>query len=345
MLQLPPSFCRYLCGLAVTVRFLSGLFGSSKLFLKLVILRPRTSSAGIRGSVQQGVILPDLRKLPVPNFSDRLVDKVEAAVFKARYAAQQAVTLYPEAEVELLDRLGWAQLAKQPRELSYNADFSALVTAGRSDAEFYQPHCRRLRDRIQQAGGKMISEFCPQPRRGVQPEFAEHGTVLALDSKSVRPHGVEPGVERITQAFYDSDSAANGRVRPGDVLLNSTGRGTIGRAAWYQLVVPALCDNHVAILRPDPKVCHPGYLALFLNSPAGLTQSEQFQTGSSGQLEIYPQHIQRFLIYLPRTKAGAIDLTWQEKLAAKVETATHARDNAKTKLGEAKRLLEEALTN
>jgi type I restriction enzyme M protein len=234
-------------------------------------------------------------------------------------------------------------LAKHSRELSYTANFSAFAAVGRSDAEFFQPHCLRLRERIREAGGKMIGEYCPEPSRGVQPEFAESGTVLALDSKSIRPHGVEPSSERVTQAFYDSDFATKGRVRKGDVLLNSTGRGTLGRAGCYQLDAPAVCDNHVAILRPDPKVCHPRYLALFLNSPAGLTQSEQYQTGSSGQLEIYPQHIRQFLILLPRTKAGGIDLAWQEKLATKVETATHAREKAKSKLAEAKRLVEAAI--
>ncbi len=328
---------------------------------KLAILRPRavnsaclaiylTSEIGqrliqrrMRGSVQQGIILPDLRKFPVPTFSERLVTEVERVVGAAHRAAQQAVALYPEAEAELLDRLGWAGVAEQPRELSYSAEFSAMKAAGRSDAEFFQPHCLRLRERIRKAGDKRIGEFCPEPSRGVQPEFSASGTVLTLDSKSIRPHGVEPSGERVTQAFYDSEFAAKGRVCKGDVLLNSTGRGTLGRAGCYQLDAPAVCDNHVAILRPDPKVCHLRYLALFLNSPAGLTQSEQFQTGSSGQLEIYPQHIQQFLIYLPRTKAGGIDLAWQEKLAVKVETATRAREEAKTKLAEAKRLVEEAI--
>jgi hypothetical protein len=48
---------------------------------------------------------------------------------------------------------------------------------------------------------------------------------------------------------------------------------------------------------------------------------------------------------VPRNKSGEIDLAWQEKLAAKVEASTHARDQAKTKLAEAKKLVEDALAN
>ncbi|MEO7911665.1 MAG: hypothetical protein ABIV47_18630 [Roseiflexaceae bacterium] len=38
----------------------------------------------------------------------------------------------------------------------------------------------------------------------------------------------------------------------------------------------------------------PEYASLFLNSPIGLAQSERFQTGSSGQLHLYPQHVLAF---------------------------------------------------
>lgn len=60
-------------------------------------------------------------------------------------------------------------------------------------------------------------------------------------------------------------------------------------------------------------------------------------------MEIYPEHIQQFLIYLPRQKNGAVDLAWQKRLAAKVEAATAAKAAARAKLEEAKRLVESAL--
>jgi type I restriction enzyme S subunit len=132
-------------------------------------------------------------------------------------------------------------------------------------------------------------------------------------------------------------------VRPRPVLLNSTGRGTLGRVAYYQLSEPAVCDNHVTILRPNTKICDPCYLALFLNSPAGVSQSERFQTGSSGQLEIYPKHIQQFAVFLKRTKSGKIDMDWQWKLADKVKLAIQAREEASKLISAATALVEQAL--
>jgi hypothetical protein len=87
----------------------------------------------------------------------------------------------------------------------------------------------------------------------------------------------------------------------------------------------------------------PPYLSLFLNSPAGLAQSEQFQTGSSGQLEIYPEHIQEFLIYIPCDSNGVIDMTWQKQLVDQIQVAASARDEARERLDKAKRMVEDAL--
>jgi hypothetical protein len=51
------------------------------------------------------------------------------------------------------------------------------------------------------------------------------------------------------------------------------------------------------------------------------------------------------LVYVPRNKSGEIDRAWQEKLAAKVEASTRAREQAQAKLADAKKLVEDTLVN
>lgn len=297
----------------------------------------------IYGSGQPHIGPKYLEQARVPRLGK--IEEQASELVRAAYSdLKTADKLYPEAEVELLDRMGWEELRRQPVELSYVRGFADLTTATRTDAEFFQPQYKRLYHQLKKCGARSVGAFCTKPSRGIQPILVERGGVVVVDSKAVRPLGVEPTpTERTTHAFYAEPKNAKGRVRRGDVLLNSTGRGTLGRAACYQLDVPALCDNHVAILRPDPKVCHPNYLALFLNSSAGLAQSEQFQTGSSGQIEIYPEHIRQFLIFLPCQKNGTVDLAWQEALGAKVKAAGEAKAVAGAKLEEAKRLVERAI--
>lgn len=285
-----------------------------------------------------------LLSIPIPPPVEKIIVKLNELTEDAVLAFEKASYSYPEAEVELLDRIGWEALCKQPAELFYTRNIDEVFKTERADAEFFQPRFTRLRSQLKKRGAQMIGDVCTKISRGVQPELFPDGEVVVVDSKSVRPVGVDSAsAERTSRAFHDQPQNAKGRVRYGDVLLNSTGRGTLGRATCYTLKEPGLCDNHVAILRPDTKVCHPLYLSLFLNSSAGFAQSEQFETGSSGQIEIYPDHIAQFLIFLPKQSNGKIDMAWQERLAAKVEAAATAKAIARAKLAEAIAFVEAAV--
>jgi hypothetical protein len=327
---------------------------------KLAILRPHGISGALltayllsptgqalllrrnRGSVQQGVVLPDIRSFPVPNFSEALALKVEKVMADASTEKRRADSLYPEAEAEILERIGWDELQRTETELSYTCKFSALTSASRSDAEFFQPRCERLRARLAKQGdslGNLVTRF----DKGTQPdEYINSGEIMVVKSKQVTGRGLTlESCERTTANVWNDASA---RLSAGDLVINSTGRGTLGRAA----VIPehsgkAVAAVDVVIARLQTALIHPEYAALFLNSPAGIAQSDQFQTGSSGQLHLYPQHFGQFLIYLPRQKNGDVDLAWQKRLAAKVEAATAAKVAARAKLEEAKQLVETAL--
>lgn len=104
---------------------------------------------------------------------------------------------------------------------------------------------------------------------------------------------------------------------------------------------PGIANNHVSIIRPEKKICNPLYLALFLNSKAGLMQTDQRASGSA-QREIYPQDIVKYDVFIPEKK-NKPDLEWQEKLADKIIQAYEAKNQAKQKLQEAKELVEDEI--
>jgi type I restriction enzyme M protein len=84
--------------------------------------------------------------------------------------------------------------------------------------------------------------------------------------------------------------------------MNSTGVGTIGRVNCVLHDEKSVVDNHVTIIRVKPGVIDPVYLAVFLNSRLGRLQTYKWQSGSSGQLEIYPDEIQKFWVVVPDPK-------------------------------------------
>lgn len=159
------------------------------------------------------------------------------------------------------------------------------------------------------------------PYRGVQPKYADdeddanslsyeglvtqsgevegdddgRANVCALKSNCVRWGFVDFGSARsVTREFYQRVHK-RAAVKKHDVLINSTGDGTIGRVAVYDRNHPAVVDGHITIVRfKKPEVAW--YAAAYLLSPEGQNQIYRYINGSSGQVEIYPQDIGRLWI-------------------------------------------------
>lgn len=175
--------------------------------------------------------------------------------------------------------------------VAYAASLSEIESSRRFDSEHYFPSFRAFRDGL--PGGIQLSplshhiSFC---KRGMQPSYSKTGLPV-INSKHVQPNKVMLDANRRARPNKD----ATLQVRSGDTLLNGTGRGTIGRAAPYLEEDQAVADNHVTIMRS--KSLDPAYLSLYLNSQAGQMQVEMHQRGSSGQLELYPLDIRKFLVW------------------------------------------------
>lgn len=137
--------------------------------------------------------------------------------------------------------------------------------------------------------------------------------VCALKSIAVRWGYVDLSTARsVSRAFYEKRKAKSGVVA-GDLLINSTGDGTIGRVAVYNEKFPAVVDGHITIVRlKNPKLAW--YIAAYLLSKEGQRQIYRYINGSSGQVEIYPMDIARLWIPLGNTQAVS-------KIGAKLKAA------------------------
>jgi hypothetical protein len=83
----------------------------------------------------------------------------------------------------------------------------------------------------------------------------------------------------VTSAVFERLGKAE--IRKGDLLLASTGEGTLGKAVVYDREGPALADRHITILRLDDQIL-PEYAAWFLRSEYGQSQINRFFTGATG---------------------------------------------------------------
>ena len=89
-------------------------------------------------------------------------------------------------------------------------------------------------------------------------------------------------------------------VRPGDLLLNITGDGiTFSRCCVTpEDVLPACVNQHVSIVRVNPKLAEPGYVLGFLTHPVVKSYIESFNAGGSRRA-ITKGHIESFCLPLP----------------------------------------------
>jgi type I restriction enzyme, S subunit len=103
---------------------------------------------------------------------------------------------------------------------------------------------------------------------------------------------------------YITDEQADGLrgvvLQPGDILLNITGDGiTFGRACMVPPdVLPACVNQHVSIVRIDPRRADAGYVLAFLTHPGVKPYIESFNAGGSRRA-VTKGHIESFRIPLP----------------------------------------------
>ncbi|RVT54477.1 restriction endonuclease subunit S [Rubrivivax albus] len=283
-----------------------------------------------RGAVQKGLNLDDLRTLTFYVAGSDLQRRIATTHTLAGQAKVGSKVALEAAESSLLKALG-LQHWKAPEPLSYVRNSSEAFASGRLDAQHFQPRFRALTDFIDASGqGGRLADWLSENQRGKQPEYAEDGLPV-INSKHVLRGEVCLNDENRKASFGEDDLM----IRHGDVLMNGTGVGTIGRSAPYLHTKNAIPDNHVTVLRPK-KGLDAVYLSVFLNSMAGQWQVEQRLRGSSGQIELYPNDIGKFRIWIAPVAV-------QDEIRESVETSHRLRLQAAELLEAAKRAVEIAI--
>ena len=260
------------------VTFMNTRHGSAQLV--------RFASGGVQGHVNLRI----LEQFRIPVFGSDEQGLVAKYVHDAYQTRRNSAEAYNAATHLLETKLGLDNLTFQ-KPVGYTTCLSAIEESRRFDSEHYFPAFQAFKtglpDGVSLSPLSNYLEFC---QRGKQPIYSTKGLPV-INSKHVQPNRVICDGNRLAHASPD----ANLQIRFGDTLLNGTGRGTIGRAAPYLNKAMAVADNHVTVLRSTK--LDPAYLALYLNSRAGLMQVEMHQRGSSGQLELYPFDIRKFLVW------------------------------------------------
>lgn len=131
---------------------------------------------------------------------------------------------------------------------------------------------------------KSIESLCSLISRGTAPVYVEHGDVLAIGQRCVTSAEFVPDFARAHSHRAMRNVLQPG---PGDVLLNSTGTGTIGRSVVFNSPGVFIVDGHVTVLRPIHELTDGRWLNSVIRTPAFQRHLERFCfAGSTNQLEL-----------------------------------------------------------
>ncbi len=138
--------------------------------------------------------------------------------------------------------------------------------------------------------------------RGDAPTYVDESDVLAINQACVSPRGVAIAKAK----FHDPDDTARigSWLQPGDVLVNSTGTGTLGRVGFVSEGLPERCfaDGHVTIIRDERGRFVPRFLFYVLS-----IQQEQLTVecaeGATNQIELSRHRLGNKIIEWPAIEA------------------------------------------
>lgn len=162
-----------------------------------------------------------------------------------------------------------------------------------------------------------LSDASSYIQRGKGPKYAESGSVRVISQKCIQNTGFDVSVARyITESSLDSYQSER-FLRDSDILWNSTGTGTVGRANVIRDVEDdsLVADSHVTVIRLlniDSQ-----FMWSFISAPIVQTRIEpnhenSLVSGSTKQVELNTSSVQSLLVPIA-------PLMEQRRIVAKVD--------------------------
>ena len=143
---------------------------------------------------------------------------------------------------------------------------------------------------------KTLGEVTSYIAKGIPPVYVEEktkDTVCVLNQKCNRNFRISFADSRLHNNAVKR-VPVDKMLKPGDVLINSTGAGTAGRVAQIGIIdAPTTIDGHMIVMRPTEEI-DPLYYGYAIK--AYQSTIESFAEGSTGQTEINKTRLQNEIL-------------------------------------------------
>lgn len=203
----------------------------------------------------------------------------------------------------------------------------------RIDYKFWDISTREKIEKMKSVKGwKTIKDInLVQTQRGSSPAASEYvskeeGHALVIKAGSnISKQGIlitdgDYVEEPIYRVYLEKNKLV---VLDGDILLASTGDGTLGKCCVYRNYnekmesKPAIPDGHVTVIRVNQEEIHPEFLCDYLRKGFGSEQVYRLFTGATGLIELQPDDVNA--IFIPKFPS----LDRQKELSSNLRAVEH----------------------
>jgi len=134
-----------------------------------------------------------------------------------------------------------------------------------------------------------ISDVTKYLSRGKQPKYVSYSSLPVINQRAIRWNGIQNEHLKYVDPMQFDLWEPERFIQAGDILWNSTGTGTLGRAylvTEQDLKPPKVVDSHVTILRPNQTAIDPRFLFFWIQSSEVQENIASLATGATNQIEL-----------------------------------------------------------
>ena len=164
---------------------------------------------------------------------------------------------------------------------------------------------------------KKLKYFADYITRGNSPDYAENSNIKVINQACVYPDGLR--FENVKYQKEGDISDWKGVLQPGDVLVNSTGTGTLGRIGLFNNYKEKyLADGHVTIIRDSKSSFNSPFLAYMLSTRQDWITAEASE-GATNQIELQRDEFRSLKLPFPPLSEQATIVEYIERETQLIE--------------------------
>lgn len=160
--------------------------------------------------------------------------------------------------------------------------------------------------------------------RGCSPKYSVDGEIPVVKTAHVTNGEVLVSDEEFV-SYREFEINEKAQVQSGDLLIASTGKGSIGKVALVREDICLFADSHISIIRMDGSKYNPEFALYFFQSILGYFQMERDYTGCTNQVEIDKDNISDLLL-------PDISISEQARIVSEIKTEIAKQDDIKKQI-------------